>query len=89
MDVDHKAVTNLVIGLAISIGVFFLGSYLLQLTYNASLPKLLTNAQAQDNYWVFVLLAIFVSIIGMFLSPSFGFFGLINRPRAFRKLMRF
>jgi uncharacterized membrane protein len=74
------------IGLVVSVGVFFLGAYLLQLTYNASLPKLLTIAQVQENYWVFVLLAIFMSIVGLFLSPSFGLFSIINRPRMLRKL---
>lgn len=75
------------LALAISIGLFFLFSYFLQLSYNATLPQLLDSANVVDNYWVFVIFSIFLAIAGFMWSPFAGVFGgLVNRPRLMRKM---
>ena len=84
--VDFAGLLMMLIGLVLAVGVFFLGSYLLKLTYNATIPKLFTTAQEQENYWTFVLLAIFLSLVGMFLSPSIGVMG--GRSTAYRRMQR-
>ena len=55
---------SLIIGLALVAALFFLGCYLLMLSWNASMPLLFTFAREEKNFWVFVIFALFLVLAG-------------------------
>lgn len=69
----------IVLGFFVAVAMFFLAAYLLMLSYNASVPVLFSGANYVDNYWTFVIFAIFVAILGTFLSPFAGILGGLGR----------
>ena len=78
----------LLIGLVILVGVFFLASYLMMLAWNASVPILFSGANPVDNFWVFVIFALFLAIAGAIWHPTAGpLGGITRRPRILRRLL--
>jgi len=59
------ALVGLIVISIVSMGLFFLLSYFLQLAYNGSIAKLFEGAREEDNYWTFVVLSIFIILICM------------------------
>ena len=73
-----------IVALFVSVGMFLLMCYFMMLTYNFSVPTLFTFARQSEDYWKFVVFAIFLVIVGAFFSPVAGVLGGINNQRIFR-----
>ena len=83
----NGSLLKFLVGFVVMVGAFFLGSYLLMLAYNASVPELFSGARKSERFWTFVVFALFLVLAGAFLTPFGGVLGgIYNRPRFARSM---